>query len=65
MVLPLGAKTFPSWIQGTGMNSTIEMYVHYFTHNLRTAFRHGHGTSVNSVSPRGNFKTGESFSCNT
>ncbi len=32
------------------MNSTIEMCVHHFTHNLRTVFRHGHGTSVNSVS---------------
>ncbi len=47
--LPLGAKTFPSWIQGTSVNSTIEMCVHHFTNNLRTVFRHGHGPSVHSV----------------
>ncbi len=29
--------------------STIEMCVHHFTYNLRTAFRHGYRTSVNSV----------------
>ncbi len=31
------------------MNRTIEMCVHHVTHNLLTAFHHGHGPSVNSV----------------
>ncbi len=48
-VLPLGAKTFPSWLQGTSVNSTIEIRVYDFMHNLRTVLHHGHGPSVNSV----------------
>ncbi len=41
--------SFPPWIQGTSVNRTVEICMHYFTHNLRMVLRHGHGTSANSV----------------
>ena len=48
----MGSGALATAVQPVNKTTEIDLSVHHhFTHNLRTVFRHGLETSVNSVQP--------------